>query len=134
MKNLAKDWVFGTLVAALIATILYLPTSGISWLIHAQDISNLSQIDKVIEINQEEYDKAAENIKAFKEGSANWRFNADKPVASMVDAQLVFAGKLVDAKTKKTKILADIISRCSGPWRPVVWVVDNVTCDEYRLM
>ena len=85
-------------------------------------------------IPQEEYDKAEGNIATFKEGRAEMRFNADKPIAAMVDAQIVFAEKLVEAKTRKTTLIARVISRCNGPWRPVVWLFDSTTCNEYRNM
>lgn len=134
----AWDRVFGAIALVLLPStavfILYILTLIPSWGVHAHDRAALNQIAAVIAINQEEYDKASIRVSKLEEGGTTFRLNADTPVASMVTAQLTFAERLVEAKVKKTKLLVKIISRCNGPWAPVVWVTDDVTCAEYRKM
>lgn len=133
-----KDFLVNTLltfaVVAVIASILYTPTVFISWMWHASNTADLTQIDKVIAINQEEYDRAANQVSVLTEGDATFRMNQDTPVASMVTAQIEFADKLVKAKVKKASLIASIVSRCNGPWGVTVWMFDDVPCADYRKM
>ena len=104
------------------------------WLMHASDRADLSQIDRQIVIVSEQYEKAKETIGSLNEGEVQFRMNADSPVASLVKSQMEIANRLTGIRIKKTTILAGIVSRCNGPWRPVVWAFDDVTCAEYRKM
>lgn len=138
MKTQASQKLADALVGLLIMTItvsfLYVPTLAFAWLWHANNTADLSQVERVIAINQEEYDLASERVLLLTEGATAFRLNADTPVASLVTAQITFSERLVDAKVEKTELLASIIARCNGPWAPAVWAFDSVPCSTYRTM
>lgn len=123
--------IFVGMLAAM-SLLLYLPLTFGSWIRHSNDVAELTQVDAVISIYEEEYGRAATEIAGYTEGSAEFRLNADSPVASLVQARVKISNKLVAEKAYKHDILSSIISRCVGPFRFTVAMFDNVTCETYR--
>lgn len=124
--------VFAT-VATLALTLLWTAVTPFSWIHHARDRAELSQIDSIIAVYEEEYTKTIKDILLVKEGS-NIRFNADTPVASLIENRVAISSKLIESKLEKNRILTSIISRCNSPFGLTVYFFDNKDCSEYRTM
>lgn len=112
----------------------YTFTFFISWLFHAEDKAELLVSPMHIASRTEEYNNIMEQTKMINEGSTAFRMNSDSPVNALVQARANAAQRLRGSKKYRVEILENIISRCNGPWRPVVVLMDNTTCVEYEAM
>lgn len=138
MKNSTEDKLidFGakSFIIGMVLLFAYSVTVGFSWMRHASQTANLSQMNASIAIHQTEYDKASALLTNLNEGGTAFRLNADTPVASLVDAQVRLAKALVDVKVYRLEYIADISSRCRGPWAITVRLFDDITCATYKAM
>ena len=121
-------------IISTVLLIIYTFTLFISWIVHANDKAELLVSSMHVASRTEEYNNVMEQTKMLDEGGTEYRMNADSPVAALVKARDNAAQRLRKTKVYRVEILQDIISRCNGPWRPVVALVDNTTCAEYRAM
>ena len=114
-------------------TLLWCLVTPFSFMNHASNRADLSQVDKIITIYEEEYSKTLSDILGIKEG-ISFRFNSDTPIKSVIDNRVRISEKLIESKIAKNKILAKILTRCNGPFALTVSFFDSVTCDAYRRM
>jgi len=113
---------------------IYTITCLFSWGFHANDKATLIVFPMHIASRTEEYNNIMEQTKMLDEGETQFRMNSDNPVAALVDARDKAARRLRDTKANQAHVLANIISRCNGPWKIVVMAVDTVTCKQYEAM
>lgn len=114
--------------------VFYILGSFGTWLSHASDKAGLIVSPMNIASRTEEYNNIMEQTRMLDEGETQFRMNSDTPVSALVEARDRAAQRLRRSKAYRTQVLEDIISRCGGPWRPIVALADDVTCAEYRAM
>ena len=114
-------------------TLLWCFVTPFSLMNHASNRADLSQVDKIITIYEEEYKRTLSDILGIEEG-ISFRFNSDTPIKSVIDNRVRISEKLIESKIAKNKILAKILTRCNCPFALTVYFFDSVTCDAYRRM